>query len=166
MTITLYPGVGRYSYVVFRRSSFYPIADSSGRCKSLPVVGSIRLCVEERRGARSLEYDLTTGQGVVSSRAVLHCDLLRRAASLTQKGPRRFVSFRINEVVSSSPTCTCKGEPAKSDRVRNSYPHHGVIDMPSVISSGYLCQPAAKAAERPATLCNQEIDAVCQVLAN
>ena len=33
--------------------------------------------MEECRGARSLEYDLTTGQGVVSSRAVFHCDLLR-----------------------------------------------------------------------------------------
>jgi hypothetical protein len=33
--------------------------------------------VENRRGARSLEYDLTTGQGVVRSRAVFHGDLLR-----------------------------------------------------------------------------------------
>ena len=34
------------------------------------VAHSIQLCVVKRRGARSLVDDLTTGQGVVSSRAV------------------------------------------------------------------------------------------------
>jgi hypothetical protein len=37
--------------------SLYPIANLVGERKSLPIVGSILLCGENCRGARSLEYD-------------------------------------------------------------------------------------------------------------
>src|SRR5690348_15857661 len=39
-----------------------------------------------------------------------------RAASLTQTAPEGWVSFPNQQVVSSSPTCTCQGEHAKTER--------------------------------------------------
>ena len=39
-----------------------------------------------------------------------------RAASLTQTAPEGWVSFPKQQVVSSSPTCTCQGEHAKTER--------------------------------------------------
>ena len=50
---------------------------------TLPVDGTSAGCQSQitlvpRQGANSLAYDLLTGQGVVSSRAVpIYCDLLR-----------------------------------------------------------------------------------------
>ena len=65
--ISLLPGVGRHFYVV-ARLQLMPYSET------LPIRG-IRVGCRSRttpvqcRGARSLAYDLITGQGVVSSRA-------------------------------------------------------------------------------------------------
>ena len=45
-----------------------------------------------------------------------HLNEPTRAASLTQTPPGGWVSFPNQQVVSSSPTCTCQGEHAKTER--------------------------------------------------
>jgi hypothetical protein len=45
-----------------------------------------------------------------------HLNEPTRAASLTQTAPEGWVSFPTQQVVSSSPTWTCEGEHAKTER--------------------------------------------------
>uniref|UniRef100_A0A1I7WKR8 Uncharacterized protein n=1 Tax=Heterorhabditis bacteriophora TaxID=37862 RepID=A0A1I7WKR8_HETBA len=64
-TIMLLPGVGRHPYLVSLCPSKWPC--QWGR---IPIGCQSQITLVQCRGAKSLAYDLYTGQGVVSSRAV------------------------------------------------------------------------------------------------
>jgi hypothetical protein len=55
-----------------------------------------------------------------------HLNEPTRAASLTQTAPGGWVSFPSHQVVSSSPTWTCEGEHAKTEREeKGAFPPQG-----------------------------------------
>lgn len=89
--ISLLPGVGRRIYVVARPQLMpYPMTSSARGIRVGCLAGSLRF---QCQGAKSLVYDLCTGQGVVSSRAA---SILRSIETLPLIGSVCFVPSIFN----------------------------------------------------------------------